>query len=86
MRDIIKVTPMHRLIKRAGAERVSKGGAEMLGEVLEELGLNIAKTAIDFAEHAGRKTVKERDIEIALEKTLKTRAPLEAVIENIGSE
>lgn len=84
--NIIKIAPMHRLIKRAGAERVSKESAEMLGEILEELDLNIAKTAIDFAEHPGRKTVKKRDIEIAMEKTLKTRAPLEAVIENIESE
>ncbi|MCD6263115.1 histone [Candidatus Bathyarchaeota archaeon] len=67
----IKVAPMHELIKRAGAERVSKEGALALGKVLEEIGLKIAKEAIDWAHHAGRKTVKAEDIEMAVEKILK---------------
>jgi histone H3/H4 len=71
MVDEIKVAPMHKLIKRAGAERVSEDSAIKLGEALEKIGLKIAKEAIDFAKHAGRKTVKARDIEIALEKVLK---------------
>jgi histone H3/H4 len=71
MVDEIKVAPMHKLIKRAGAERVSEDSAIKLGEALEKIGLQVAKEAIDFAKHAGRKTVKARDIEIALEKVLK---------------
>ena len=67
----IKVASMHRLIKRAGAERVSKGGAIALGKALDEIGVKIAKEAIDYAHHAKRKTVKAKDIEIALEKFLK---------------
>lgn len=66
----IKVAPMHRLIKKAGAERVSEEGAIALGKALEEIGLKIAKEAIDYAKHAGRKTVKARDIEIAKQKVL----------------
>ena len=66
----IKVAPMHKLIKRAGAARVSEESSLALGKALEEIGLKVAKEAIDYAKHAGRKTVKARDIEIAAEKVL----------------
>jgi histone H3/H4 len=66
----IKVAPMHNLIKRAGADRVSEESAIALGKVLENLGIKIAKEALDFAKHAGRKTVKAEDIEIATRKIL----------------
>ena len=67
----IKVAPMHKLIKRAGANRVSEESALALGKALDEIGFKIAKEAIDFANHAGRKTVKAKDIEIAMEKVFK---------------
>jgi histone H3/H4 len=66
----IKVAPMHKLIKRAGATRVSEESALAMGKALEEIGLKVAKEAIDYARHAGRKTVKARDIEIAAQKVL----------------
>jgi len=66
----IKVAPMHKLIKRAGAARVSEESAIALGRALEEIGVKVASEAIDFAVHAGRKTVKARDIEIAAQKVL----------------
>ena len=67
----IKVAPMHKLIKRAGAERVSNEAAISLGKALDKIGVKIAKEAIDYAHHARRKTVKAKDIEIAVEKILK---------------
>jgi len=66
----IKVVPMHKLIKRAGAERVSEEAAIAIGKVLEEIGMKISEEAILFTEHSARKTVKARDIEIAVEKVL----------------
>lgn len=66
----IKVAPMHKLIKRAGAARVSEESAMALGRALEEIGVKVAREAIDYAKHAGRKTVKARDIEIAAQKVL----------------
>lgn len=66
----IKVAPMHKLIKRAGASRVSEESAIALGRALEEIGVKVASEAIDYAKHAGRKTVKARDIEIAASKVL----------------
>jgi histone H3/H4 len=70
MSEEIKVAPMHKLIKRAGADRVSEESAVALGAALEEIGVKVAREAIDYARHAGRKTVKARDVEIAAKKVL----------------
>ena len=67
----LQLAPMHRLIKKAGAERVSEEAADELRKVLEEMGVKIAKEALDFAIHAGRKTVKAEDIRIAVTKIVK---------------
>jgi histone H3/H4 len=64
----ISVASMHRLCKKTGAERVSEAAAKELARVLEEIGLNIAKEALDYAVYAGRKTIKTEDIEIATRK------------------
>ncbi len=68
----ISVAPMVRLCKKAGAKRVSEEAAKELARVLGEIGIKIAKEAWDYATYAGRKTIKEEDIEIAVRKvTLK---------------
>ena len=66
----IAVAPMHRICKKAGADRVSEAAAEELAKVLDDVGVKIAKEAIDYAMHAGRKTVKAEDIEIAARKVM----------------
>jgi DNA-binding protein len=66
----IAVAPMHRLCKKAGAERVSEAAAEELAKVLEKIGVKIAKEALDYAVHARRKTIKTEDIEIATRKVM----------------
>jgi len=66
----LSIAPMHRICKKAGAERVSESAAKELAKALEEVGIKIAKESIDYAMHAGRKTVKAEDIEIAARKVL----------------
>jgi histone H3/H4 len=66
----LAVAPMHRICKKAGADRVSESAAKELAKVLDEIGLKIAKEAMDYAMHAGRKTVKSEDIEIAARKVM----------------
>jgi len=66
----ISVAPMHRLCKKAGADRVSKAAAEELAKVLEDIGIKIAKEALDYSMHARRKTIKTDDIEIATRKVM----------------
>ncbi|MHA1506595.1 MAG: histone family protein [Candidatus Asgardarchaeia archaeon] len=61
----IPIAPLDRLIRKANAERVSEKAAAALGEILEELGLEIAKRARELAEFAGRKTVTDKDIRLA---------------------
>lgn len=66
----LRLAPMHRIIKNAGAERVSDGAAKELRSALEDIGLKISKEALDFTKHAHRKTVKDVDIQIAVRKVL----------------
>ena len=64
----IAVAPMHRLCKKAGADRVSEAAAKELAKTLEEVGVKIAKEALDYAMQAGRKTIKAEDIKTAIRK------------------
>lgn len=67
----MSLAPLHRLIKKAGAYRVSENAADELRQDLEDLAVRIAKEAMDYCAHAGRKTVKKEDIELAVKKILK---------------
>ena len=66
--DDLAIAAMHRILKKAGAERVSESAAKELAEVLEEAGVKIGRDALEFAMHAGRKMVKGRDAKIAVKK------------------
>ena len=61
----LPLAAMEKILKKAGAVRVSDKAKETLKQVLEELAESIAESAIKFANHAGRKTVKSEDIKLA---------------------
>jgi histone H3/H4 len=54
-----------RILKRAGAKRVSEEAAKELANVVEQKLLEVAKEAVALAKHAGRKTVIDADIRLA---------------------
>ena len=62
------VLPFERLIKRAGAKRVSHEAAEELAKVMEDKIMQIAEEAAALAKHAGRKTVLAEDVRLAYRK------------------
>ncbi|MBR9681108.1 MAG: histone family protein [Candidatus Altiarchaeota archaeon] len=61
----LPLAPMKRLVKGAGAARVSEDAADALREVLEDFASEVASKAVQLARHAGRKTVTKDDIKLA---------------------
>ncbi len=46
-------------------DRVSDKGAERLAEILEEIGAYLSKIAVELTDYAKRKTVTDKDIDLA---------------------
>ena len=65
----LSLEAMRRLCRKAGAKRVNRSAAMELARILEEVGVEIAKKAVEFTLYAGRKTVKAKDIKAAYKKT-----------------
>jgi len=59
------LSAMYRILKKSGAQRVSDESAIELRRVVEEIAEAIAKNAVEDANHAGRKTVKAEDVNLA---------------------
>jgi DNA-binding protein len=64
----IPLAAMERLLKKAGAERVSEDAKEELRDALEEYALRLGQDANKFSLHAGRKTIKAEDVKLAVKK------------------
>lgn len=67
----IPSAPIHRIMKKAGAARVSEDAADELRKILENVGAMIAKEAFELAQYAGRRTVKKEDVERAAKTVLR---------------
>jgi histone H3/H4 len=65
---IIAKASVDKLIRKAGADRVSEDAAVDLAKILEQEGVALAREAVALAEHAGRKTVKKDDVVLATKR------------------
>lgn len=65
------LSAMYRILKKAGADRVSDESAEELRRIIEEVAENIAKDAVQMSQHAGRKTIRSEDVKLASKPFMK---------------
>jgi len=61
----LPLATVERLIRKAGAERVSDDAAPALASILEDYASLICSRAVKLCKHAGRKTVTSDDIKLA---------------------
>lgn len=61
----IAVAPVDRILRKAGAERVSKAAAKELRDIVENFAHRMAKEAVNRSKETGRKTVFKEDVILA---------------------
>jgi len=73
MRSELAVYPCHKIIKKVAGKkfRVSKKASEELAEILEEIGHDLAESALDYCLHSRRITLQARDVERAAKRMLR---------------
>ena len=59
---VLPLKAVERMLRDAGAKRVSKGASEEFSKYLEQLAGEIAADANRRAQHSGRITVTEKDV------------------------
>lgn len=65
---MLPLAPFERILKKAGAKRVSQDALEEMAKVVEENIFKIATEASVLARHAGRKTITDEDVRMARRK------------------
>jgi histone H3/H4 len=66
-RRIFAWSPLRALMKKAGAEIVSRDAVEALLYYLEERSKGLTAAALKFAKHAKRKKITSADMGLAIE-------------------
>jgi len=61
---------IYRILKKAGADRVSDDAVDEFKSSLDDIGVRIGRQAVELALHAGRKTVKASDVKLAVKNFL----------------
>ncbi len=64
----IPKSSIDRIIRKGGGQRVAKSAINALQKELEEYGISIVQLAVEISRYAGKKTIDEEDIRLALRK------------------
>lgn len=64
----IPLAPLERLLRKAGAKRVSKSAVKEFSQVLTDYTRDLSAEAMALARHAGRKTIIPSDVRMARKK------------------
>lgn len=64
--SIIPKASVARILMKAGAKRVSADAVDEFASTLTEIGIKISSKASLISKHAGRKTVHDDDIKLAV--------------------
>jgi len=62
---VLSLNAMDKIIRETGL-RVGDDAKEALADILQEKGKDVSTTAKRFAEHAGRRTITAKDIQLAV--------------------
>ena len=62
---VIPLAIAERILKNAGAQRVSEEAKVAFSDILKEIAEEIGNHSAAISKHAGRKTVQEEDIKLA---------------------
>ena len=62
---IIPLAIAERILKNAGAQRVSEEAKIAFSDILKDISEDIGTQASRIAKHAGRKTVQDEDVKLA---------------------
>lgn len=69
-RIFLSLSAMGHIMKAAGSPRVADSAKSELAKVLQEKGEEISRRALKYAEHAGRRTIRAEDIELAVKESV----------------
>ena len=66
MANDLPIAAVVRIAKKHGAERVGSDAAQAIVDAAESYIANLTKEASKYALHAGRKTIKKEDVDMAV--------------------
>ena len=64
-KSLLPLAPFEKILRDAGAKRVSKGGVREFVEWVEETARKNAEDINTIVQHSNKKTVTERDVKLA---------------------
>ena len=67
-KKVLPLAPLERLLRKAGAKRVSKSALVEFSHVIIDYASNLSAEASALAKHAGRKTIIGSDVRLAKKK------------------